>query len=188
MQSQTATLHQVLTMIAEANRHPARFDAYEVHPVLESWTGSNSDMTCETFETIAEATQTYASDENTPDMKRILWTLYGVRSGIAEAIADRETEADAFALLHAIAGLEGIPGQTRYNVAEPVAIITVSGGVCDIGTNPGGYPITIVDFDNLKESIGADEELRLDGHAQTYIKRTDPDLWNKCQPLLSLDD
>lgn len=185
MKTTLATAAQVRAMIAETKPHPARFDAYEVSPVVETFTGHGTEI--EAFAAIAEARQAAnAANEVLEGKATILWTLYGVRSGIAEAIADRDTEAEAFALLRSLTGIEGVTGQTRYNVAEPVAIVTVSGGVADIATNPGGYPIEIIDYDNLRESIKDRQEIILSDQARAYIRNTDSDFWYRCKPLLDI--
>lgn len=185
MENTPITSAKVKAMIAETKPHPARFDAYEVSPVVETFTGHGTEI--EAFATIAEAKQAAnAANEVLEGKATILWTLYGVRNGIAEAIADRDTETEAFDLLRSITGMEGVTGQTRYTVAEPVALITVSGGVANIATNPGRYPIEIIDFDNLRESIKDRQEIILSDQARQYIRNTDSDFWYRCKPLLDI--
>lgn len=89
-----------------------RFDAYQVCPVVET-VARNGEISCEAFHTLAEAFDA-KNDSKTMGHKRILWTLYGVRKDIAEAIADRATEADTFDLLYSITGIQGRSDQTVY--------------------------------------------------------------------------
>lgn len=91
-----------------------RFDTYQVCPVVET-VARNGEISCEAFQTLAEALDA-KNDSRAVGHKRILWTLYGVRKGIAEAIADRGTEADTFDLLYSITGMQGRSGQTIYPV------------------------------------------------------------------------
>ena len=98
----------------EATGQVERFDAYQVCPVVET-TSPRGDSNCEAFHTLAEAFDA-KNDSKTMGHKRILWTLYGVRKDIAEAIADRATEADTFDLLYSITGIQGRSGQTIYPV------------------------------------------------------------------------
>ena len=98
----------------EATVQVERFDAYQVCPVVETTT-PQGEINCEAFQTLAEAFD--AKDTfNGVGRQRILWTLYGLRNGIAEAIADRTTEADTFDLLYSITGMQGRSGQTIYPV------------------------------------------------------------------------
>ena len=96
----------------EATGQVERFDAYQVCPVVET-TSPRRDINCEAFHTLAEAID--AKDTSTGiKRRRIFWTLYGLRNGIAEAIADRGTEADTFDLLYSITGMQGRSDQTVY--------------------------------------------------------------------------
>lgn len=91
-----------------------RFDAYQVCPVVET-VARNGEISCGAFHTLAEAFDA-KNDSRSIGPQRILWTLYGVRRGIAEAIADRATEADTSDLLYSITGMQGRSGQTIYQV------------------------------------------------------------------------
>ena len=97
----------------EATGQVERFDTYQVCPVVET-ISPRGDSNCEAFHTLAEAID--AKDTRGFRRRRIFWTLYGIRSGIAEAIADRGTEADTFDLLYSITGMQGRSGQTIYPV------------------------------------------------------------------------
>ena len=98
----------------EATVQVERFDAYQVCPVVET-TSPRGDISCEAFHTLAEAFDAKDTSRGIT-RRRILWTLYGLRNGIAEAIADRATEAEAFNLLYSITGMQGRSGQTLYPV------------------------------------------------------------------------
>jgi hypothetical protein len=99
----------------EASVQVERFDAYQVCPVVETTT-PRDESTCEAFSTLAEAINSKDALHGL-GRQHILWTLYGTRNGIAEAIADRATEADTFDLLYSITGIQGRSGQTVYPVA-----------------------------------------------------------------------
>ncbi|MGB8481186.1 MAG: hypothetical protein WCE63_20460 [Acidobacteriaceae bacterium] len=91
-----------------------RFDAYQVCPVVETTTPDGK-INCEAFHTLTEAFDAKDIFDGR-GRQRIFWTLYGLRKGIAEAIADRATEAQAFELLYSITGIPGTSGQTLYPV------------------------------------------------------------------------
>lgn len=103
-----------------------RFDAYEVSPVVQNTT-PGGETHYEAFSTLTDAQRhideflskgTFDGIEG----KCILWTLYGRREGIAEAIADRVSEEDAFELLYSITGIEGISGQRFYPVSSSIEV------------------------------------------------------------------
>ena len=96
----------------EATVQVERFDAYQVCPVVET-TSPRGDIRCEAFHSLVEAFDAKDTSRGIA-RRRILWTLYGLRNGIAEAIADRATEADTFDLLYSITGMQGRSGQTLY--------------------------------------------------------------------------
>ena len=66
-------------------------------------------------------------------------------------------------------GRIGIP----KSVKKPYVLITVSGGVADIGINEGA-DIDILDYDNLKAG-GRDEFAKLSDRERAYVLKYDPD-------------
>ncbi len=101
----------------EAPGQVERFDVYQVCPVVETTTPCG-ESTCEAFHTLIDAIHAKEALHR-PVEQRMFWTLYGLRRGIAEAIADRATEADTFDLLYSITGIQGRSGQTVYPVPCP---------------------------------------------------------------------
>ena len=69
-------------------------------------------------------------------------------------------------------------------------IVTVSGGVADIASNPDNLPITIIDYDNLAEVIcesptGEDRPL-IDSVDAKYLMTHDPEFWNQLSQYVRL--
>lgn len=101
--------------------HSARFDGYLVQPVVETTAPDGIERTYEMFSTLAEAEAEVRAFRSRPSFdgvegQCILWSLFGLRQDLTDHIGDRATEAEAFALLHAISGITGIAGQARYRV------------------------------------------------------------------------
>ncbi len=96
-----------------------RFDGYRVQPVIETTAPDGIERTYQTFPNLTAAQAEIVRFDSMPIIdgaagQQILWSIYGLRQGIAEHIADRSSEADAFALLLAITGMTGTAGQVDY--------------------------------------------------------------------------
>ena len=109
---------------------PRPFDGYRVQPVVETTAPDGVERNYERFMTLPEAqAETNSFNANSvfegSERQQILWSLYGLRHGVAEHIGDRLTEDEAFSLLYSISGVPGISGQTDYP-RPPLWIITHS--------------------------------------------------------------
>ena len=98
-----------------------QFDAYQIQPVFETTAPDGIEKSYELFATLSDAQIEVASFKSKGllgglESQAILWSLYGLRNGIAEHLSDRLSEAEAFGLLYAIAGISGVTGQTHYPV------------------------------------------------------------------------
>ncbi len=100
-----------------------RFDAFEVSPVLATDIDGMGGTEIQAFGTLAEAVTALAATEAAGLAAQLSWTVYGHTPGEgAEAIADFETEADAFALLYKLTGIAGQTGVTLYRLPHPQTI------------------------------------------------------------------
>lgn len=86
-----------------------------------------------------------------------------------------------------------ISNELDLALGRHAVVITVSGGVADIGWSwPDRTEVSIVDFDDLLADLAACEysgikDIRLDENAQKYIAVTDPELWKLIVPWLKGD-
>lgn len=71
-------------------------------------------------------------------------------------------------------------------VSRPYVLITVAGGVADIGTTDGEVGVDILDFDNLEST--AAEDARLSDREWQYLKENDPDLYDFFAPSREAND
>jgi hypothetical protein len=100
-----------------------RFNAYQIQFVVETIAADGIEKSYELFATLADAQKEVESFNRKGSLdgqqkQAILWSLYGLWNGIAEHLADRLSEAEAFGLLYAIGGISGISGQTHYPVPD----------------------------------------------------------------------
>ncbi len=100
-----------------------RFDAYRVQPVVETTAPDGINRSYQAFRTLAEAQAEMKLFDSKPTIdgaegQQILWSLYGMRQGIAEQIGDRTSEAGALALLYAISGIPAVAGQSEYRLPQ----------------------------------------------------------------------
>lgn len=101
--------------------HSVRFDGYLVQPVVETTAPDGIERAYEIFPTLAEAEAEVRAFRSRPsfdgvESQCIVWSLFGLRQDRTDHIGDRATEAEAFALLHAISGITGTAGQARYRL------------------------------------------------------------------------
>jgi hypothetical protein len=105
-----------------------RFDAYQVQPVVETTAPDGIERNYELFPTLADAqkeVEQFRSKGSIEGVENqaVLWSLYGLRKGIAEHLADRISETDAFVLLYAVSGITGVSGQTHYPLPDLWAVV-----------------------------------------------------------------
>jgi hypothetical protein len=116
-----------------------QFEAYQIQPVVETTAPDGIEKSYELFATLSDTPKEVESFKSKGlldglESQAILWSLYGLRNGIAEHLADRLSEAEAFGLLYAIAGISGVTGQTHYRVPALWTILHFHGHGTDVWT------------------------------------------------------
>lgn len=102
-----------------------RFESFEVRPVAVLAYPGNTEEIYQAADSALEAQAIIEEARKVGQIEygSIVWTLYGRRDGVLEAIADKITEDDALDLLYSITGIAGVSGQRVY-AAPPSAMAT----------------------------------------------------------------
>lgn len=73
---------------------------------------------------------------------------------------------------------------------QPI-IVTVSGGVAYIASNPDNLSVSIVDYDDLNEIIHespqGENRPTLDATDARYLEAADPDFWSELKPYVKVE-